>query len=638
MTTLPRTFVAFLASGAFLGGLCQSSPATQAEDPGFLPAPSAAVARRVGGLIERLRQPNLQDRLEILDELVDIGPEGLPLLISELERRNRITWPGMVYAMGAIGDRRAAQPLRRELLYQTGKVYQEVLYALAMAGDQGALSQSLRSSGATLSFEPGANALDFIAGVSGPSAVSLLIEEIPKRAEATRMAALGALGTLCDTAATNFLLAWSRQANPLDRKYALMALARIGDPKASARMIEALADPDPSVREAAAEGVGYFHDPAALPALEALAKDPSGPARYHAIWSLGLIGGPGPAGILNKMLEKARAEDRLLLIQALGNTRDPAANPALAVFSLSTDLVAATTAIQGLARIPGNDSGDLLLSVCNQAQTLEAGMLAARALVDRRDPRATPCVLQRVRQEIDRHQGLGPESEDLLFEMQSSAPASVASSLDSLAEAIASPAIQHRLRSVAEGIRKVQELGSEVTAWLALLENGTPTECDLAVQRLGDLGDPAAVEPLRRLFGRIEPDRAWRIPVALGKIGSDRATPFLVSLLVDELYQVPSLFRAREEAVRALARYTRAPHAAQALQEAFVAGKGRVVAPLVALARLRGKDAVPALLQLKPQILRRRSSGQVEKHERVNWAIRMVRGGMEIPLEEIREN
>lgn len=602
------------------------------------PAPTPAVSRRVAGLVERLRQPNLQDRMSLLDELVDIGPEGLPLLIAELERRNRITWPQMVFVLGAVGDSRAIPTLRRELLYQTGKVYQEVLYSLAMAGDSTALIQSLKSSGATLSFEPGANALDFIAGVSGPKAAPLLVREIPRRVEATRIAALGALGTICDTTPVDFLLEWSRQPNPLDRKYALMALARIGDPRASSRMIEALSDPDPRVREAAAEGSGYLHDPRAIPALGPLVTASSGPVRNHAIWSLGLIGGPAAAAYLKSALQKAPPEGEVLLLQALGNTRDATAGPALAAFSLSPDPSTGVTAVQGLARVTGPNVPDLLLSVCHKAQTLEASLFAARALIDRRDPRVIPCVLQRIRQEIDQHQGLGPESEDLLLEMQSYAPASAASSLESLADSVSSPAIQHRLRSIAEGIRKVQELGSDITMWLQLLESGSPAEVDLAIHRLGDLGDPAAVEPLRRLFGRIEPERAWRIPLTLGRIGSDRATPFLVSLLVDDLYRVPSLGRAREEAIRALARYSRAPQVAQALKETFQADKGRMIVPLLALAKVRGKDALPTLLELKSQILRRRTPNQVEKHERVNWAIRMIRAGMEIPLEEIREN
>lgn len=615
---------------------------TVALPPGLdLPVPPPAVARRVAGLIERIRlATNPAEREEYIADLVDTGPAALRPVFAEMERRSPATWGVMAYALGAIGDPRAIPVLRRELAHATGIVYMEILHSLTLAGDPEALPLALRSSNATTSFAPEATAIDFIAGVTGPSAVPLLVREIPRRAQEARIAALGALGTLCDPAAVPFLLEWSRQPGPADRRHALMALARIGDVRAGPRFVEALSDPDPAVREAAAEGAGYLREAAAVPALvQALATPAAsrGALRGRAIWSLGLIGGPDAAAALARTLADAGEPERALILRSLGNTGEESAVVPLGREALAPNAFLATTAVRALAGIPGDASRERLLAACSDAPAHEAGLEAARELVMRRDPRAMPCVLQQLRLEIDRRHGLDPVAEDLLTHLPLAAPSSMASSLEAAAEEIRAPALQHRIIEGAQLIRLVEEQGRTIEPWIRVLENGTPGELELAILRLGELGDARAVEPLKNLFGRIEPERAWRIPEALGRIGSERVVSFLVQLLTDDTYRVPSLRRAREEAARAIARFSKSPYAADALRRAFEAERGRLFVPLLAYARVRGAEGIPELLRLKALLLRRRGSDQVLRHEKINWAIRLLRAGREIPLDEIRD-
>ncbi|MBP7147503.1 MAG: HEAT repeat domain-containing protein [Acidobacteria bacterium] len=621
-------------------GLPWAAPADEPTPaaPQFAP-PSASTARRVGQLLDRVRAAeNSLERQQLEDEIVDVGPQAIPLLLTELERRSPATRESMVYALGAIGDPRVIPILRRELSNQSGLAYQEVLYALALAGDDTALLQAMRSAGSASMLQAGATALDYIAGSVGPRAVPLLMQEIPRRAEEARAAGLGALGTICDASAVDFLLEWSRQKAPIDRRFAIVALARIGDPRAAGRVREALADPDASVRNAAAEGIGYMRDAQAVPQLVGMMQGPAqSETRYFAVWSLGLIGGDTAARALARALETARPDETALLVQALGNTRSELVIEPLAKLALAPDRNNSLLASQALARIPGDAARAKLLEIACNTQVHEAGLDAARELVERRDPRAVPCVLQRVREEIERNQGIGPEADALLTRLQALAPPSTAESLDAMAEATPAPAIQHRLLGAAHAVRMVNELGNDVGPWLELLENGSPLEIDLAVERLGELGDARAVEPLRRLFGRIEPERAYRIPQALGRIGSERATPFLIALITDDLYRVPSLAEARKQAACALARAPASGHVPDALREAFVAEGGTTVVPLLAYARTRGAAAIPDLVALKSQLLRRRNPAAVERHERVNWALRMLRAGREIPLEELKD-
>jgi HEAT repeat protein len=624
------------------------APATPASSTGTAGAPAAsptrpdpaaaAVARRVGELIEKLRATTgASERLAIADQLVAIGPDAVPFLLTEVERGLVRTWPVMIYCLGAIGDPRAVPVLEDQLKRHEGPVYQDILYALALAGREDALLRTLRTNRA-VQLEPGATTLDFIAGVLGTKAVPVLVREIPRRAQESRVAALSALGTIGDAAATEFLLAWSRQPNVFDRRFAIVALARIGDPRARDRILEALSDPDLGVREAAAEAAGTLRVPGAVPTLTALLA-PTVPSttRFQAIWALGLIGGKDATEALVGALERSDGNDRLQLLQALGRTRHPAAVPALGREALVEDASLATQAAQGLVLIPGAGATEKLLETCDRAPVPEAGLEAAREAVERRDPRAIPCALQRLRKDFDNPAGFGQGAESLLEQLLLSAPPSAAASLDALAEGVPAPAIQHRLRSVASGIRMVHELGPDPAPWIELLDRGTPAEVDLAIERLGEIGDPRAVEPLRRLFGRIEPERAHRIPQALGKIASDRATPFLVALVSDDIYRVPSLLRARQEAARALSAYTRSDAAVTALKTAFVEERGLNFVPLMAFARLRGIDGMAEILELKPLLLRRRGPLQVQRNEKAVWALRMVRSGREIPLEDVAD-
>jgi HEAT repeat protein len=242
-----------------------------------------------------------------------------------------------------------------------------------------------------------------------------------------------------------------------------------------------------------------------------------------------------------------------------------------------------------------------------------------------------------LRDEIAAHQGVTPEVDDLLSRLPLFAPVSASQSLDTVASEMSAPTIQHRLRAAADAIRLISDRGNEIGPWIDLLVGGTPLEVDLAVRRLGELGDARAVEPLTRLFGRIEPERAWIIPEALGRIGSERATLFLTQLLTDEIYRVPSLARARAEAARALARYSKSPVAAQALREAYLQDRGRNLAALLGYARIKGPSAIKDLVELNAVQFSRRTSGQASRHERVNWVLRQLRSGAEIPLEIVRD-
>ena len=634
---LPMLLLPALATGAEPTARPSTPAGAAASAQPTFPEPSPALVRRAASLFDQLRRTiSAQDHARIVREIAELGPPAIPIFVAELERHSKITWPVMIYALGATGDRRVIPILEKQLRYQKGRTYLDVLYALSLAGDRGALLRAMRSTHADTAFERNMTAIDFIAGAMGPPAVDMLLREIPRRSEKARHAALRALGTICDDRAVDFLLQWSRREGAGDRRFSLIALARIGAPKAIDRFIEGLTDPDPGVVEAAAEGLGYLRaEKAAASLADLLGANVPGGVRLKAIWSLGLIGGPTAERSLLEYWPRASDAERPLLVRALGRLATPGAAAPLSEVALGEGLLSIDAA-RGLARISGPEATDALLACCSRARSLDAGLEAGRELSRRQDPRAIPCIVSRLREEIDIRHRLGPVAEQTLATLARSAPLGAADTLDTLAESVAAPALAHRLRATAHGIRLVNETEPEIEPWLALLQDGTPEEIELAVERLGDLGDPRAIEPLRRLFGRYEAAPEL-IPEALDRIDSDRATPFLISLITDDLYRVPFLSAARDVAARALARTRHAEHVSRALETAYREEDGDFFVPLLALARLEGKPAIPRLLELKTLLLRSRSSRQVLRHERINWAIRMLRAGREIPFEEIKD-
>jgi hypothetical protein len=74
-----------------------------------------------------------------------------------------------------------------------------------------------------------------------------------------------------------------------------------------------------------------------------------------------------------------------------------------------------------------------------------------------------------------------------------------------------------------------------------------------------------------------------------------------------------------------------------ALRTAFIEERGLDLVPLMAYARLRGIDGVPEILAMKPLLLRRLGAIQVQRNEKAVWALRMLRSGKEIPLEDVSD-
>jgi arylsulfatase A-like enzyme len=142
-----------------------------------------------------------------------------------------------------------------------------------------------------------------------------------------------ALGELLDRSAAPRLLTHALTQRDLGaRARAAIALARLGDPRATPYLVEAIAGADPQLRYRAVHYAGLLRDPRAVEPLLGAASDLR--VRYLAALSLGRIGAAHPdARLLPFLLELLRQETytdiRCSIVMALGLLGDPAAIPTL---------------------------------------------------------------------------------------------------------------------------------------------------------------------------------------------------------------------------------------------------------------------------------------------------------------------
>ncbi|MCC7539518.1 MAG: HEAT repeat domain-containing protein [Deltaproteobacteria bacterium] len=185
--------------------------------------------------------------------------------------------------------------------------------------------------------------------------------------------AVRALGRLRDPRATPALAALLDAADPSTRFHAVEALGAIGDVRAAAALAARLADRDSDLALAAAHAletcvdrgvsaqvVAASRDPRMRPAtfgvlaridrtdareaLESFASSPSPGERRAALAALALRGDPASATRLERVATSGHPRARPLAIAALADLRDRAGRPAL----------------ERVARIPGTD-GDLAI-------------------------------------------------------------------------------------------------------------------------------------------------------------------------------------------------------------------------------------------------------------------------------------
>ncbi len=115
------------------------------------------------------------------------------------------------------------------------------------------------------------------------------------------------------------------RSDPWVRQYLALALGAIGDPQASASLVDALADADPTVPVYAAWALGAIGGPEAVSALATASGSPDAGLRTMAVYALGAIGDPEAAPALRRAMEDPEMDVAMNAVVALARIGEPSA-------------------------------------------------------------------------------------------------------------------------------------------------------------------------------------------------------------------------------------------------------------------------------------------------------------------------
>ena len=288
----------------------------------------------------------------------DLDPALVDRLVPFLDDPGPATRRAAATLLGALGDRRAGDPLARVLDDADDAVRRQAALGLAALRDPRAtapLVADLRS------VDDGVRrvAAHALGTVGDPGAVDPLVEVLAgDPTGAVRAAAATALGAMADGRVLHPLVRALVESGDEEVSHAAAhALGRLGDPRAVPDLLAALDDQttepaateglraigeqalDPLIdllhygrtpkrRERAAFVLGLMHRPRAVPPLVAALGDPAKDVRERSADALGAFGEPALGPLLD-VLDDGVEEAQRWALRALGLMADPRAVPHL---------------------------------------------------------------------------------------------------------------------------------------------------------------------------------------------------------------------------------------------------------------------------------------------------------------------
>lgn len=225
------------------------------------------------------------------DALGDIGPSALDALHRGLAGKNPTALRNTLIALGEIEDPSSVAP---------------VASLLATAQDPDTREWSAWALGA----------------IEDRAAVEPLTAALKDQTVGVRERAAWALGAIEDSRAVMPLTSVLRDAYPLVREQAAWALGAIEAPEAVPALSRALGDEDPGVREKSAWALGAIESRRAVDALVATLNDPVSEVRKMAAWALGAIGDDAATDGLIARMEDQDLEVRRMVVWALSQMNE----------------------------------------------------------------------------------------------------------------------------------------------------------------------------------------------------------------------------------------------------------------------------------------------------------------------------
>ena len=471
-----------------------------------------------------------------------------------------------VRALGQIGGRQAAGLLARRLV--DGDLRTAIAYALAALGDLRAsepLIALLRDEDADVREA----AAESLGALGDPKAVEPLIERLRDEDEMVRWEAAESLGALGDPRAVEPLIALLRDDEVhYAAAQALGALGARGDARVADPLLALLRDDDWSVRVAAAEVLGATGDPRAVDPLIALLRDDETEwVRHAAAEALGAVGEADIEG-LTALAREGHPPMREWAAEALGALGDPRAIDPLLVLLRDEEWLVRHTAVTALVALGESGIVEALIALARDDQP-PIRVDAAHALGGLEDRKAIDPLLALLRDEdwevryaAARALGVLGKSgilEALLALSRHDDPAMRREATDALGEFGDARAVDPLLVLLRDEDWEVRYAAADalgalgharaVDPLLALLRDEHWLVRKAAATALGGLGDPTAINPLLALLRDEDLHVRYAAAEALGTLADLTAVDPLLALLGDEDWIVQD---AAAEALAAL--------------------------------------------------------------------------------------
>jgi HEAT repeat protein len=257
-----------------------------------------------------------------------------------------------------------------------------VLWAEAKPKD----NYSVRPSSQTIKRREAALALGQAkdAAQAGPQLLEALSDKDPM----TRSLAVQSLGSL-KYAAAKSKLAELLTTDPSTevREAAAVSLRQLGDPQVVGALGKAVNDPAPNVRVTALMGLSYYRDAKVRPVVEAATKDKSVEVRRTAIYVLGRLGDPAAVPVVRTLLKDADSTVRAGAAQSLGELHAMDAKADLSPLLKDPEKTVQASTARALLML-GDSAGFETAKALSNDENLTVRLLAIDALGWSKDPAA----------------------------------------------------------------------------------------------------------------------------------------------------------------------------------------------------------------------------------------------------------
>lgn len=546
---------------------------------------------------------------ELLDRFAAEARDVAPYLVEELERDLQASFDVCALALARVDVPEVEPALRRaiaradEELGDRARMRKALAaWALGIHGQVEALDliEQGRHLVGNVSVHDGMSLIEAIAFHTAPQSAPRVVQLVERYADdperkAWAIYALGALRRAAEPSTVPALIGWLEHPDGVVRREAARALGTVTSEAAEDALVAALSSPGLAVRRTAADALDKRAPARSLRAVLArLDVEEDVLTRTSLYHYVARARGAKGIDVLMKYWGREDARDRQGIVQALATIGEPGVVDALKTALGDESTAVVLPAADALARIGTPAASAALLDALSTASSMVKTNLT-RLLGELHAPAAGEpiaawlfSVLPSAEQPIVRL-----EAERLIEALVAVRHTASAAHLREASKHTRDRSLQLALES---GARRLEALdafaGTE--EWIAAAADEDRAMRQTAYQRLGDIGDAAAIEALAAAFDTAQAADRVDILRAIGRAGSPHASPLLERVLTSDEFDALDQRTVRQAAAWA-ARRIGGDEMFTLLRAAVERRHGRDPAITVYAALTGGRQALPLL-------------------------------------------